>query len=84
MESILNEIRLAFSDPQINNLAASAPAEARDSLYSMRFGQSEEYFLELARDIEIPHFPIHHDVRLREPSETYLQALRATLRQLVS
>ncbi len=84
MESILNEIRLAFSDPQINTLAASAPAEARDSLYTMRFGQSEEYFLELARDIEIPRFPIHHDVRLHEPSETYLRALRATLRQLVA
>lgn len=84
MESILNEIRLAFSDPQINSLAASAPAGARDSLYTMHFGQSEEYFLELSRDIEIPRFPIHHDVRLHEPSETYLRALRATLRQLVA
>lgn len=80
---MLNEIRLAYSDPQINSLAGSASPEARDSLYGMKFGQNEEYFLELSRDIEIPHFPIHHDVRRREPSEQYLRALRATLNQLV-
>ncbi len=83
MEDILNEIRLAYSDPQINSLAATAAPDARDSLYGMRFGQNEEYFLELPREISIPHFPIHHDVRRREPSEPYLRALRATLNQLV-
>ncbi len=82
MEAVLNEIRLGYSDPQINALAASAAEEARDSLYGMKFGQNEEYFLELPRDIEVPRFPIHHDVRIREPSEAYLSALRTTLRQL--
>ncbi|NLJ45816.1 MAG: hypothetical protein GX430_04570 [Treponema sp.] len=84
MEPILNEIRLEYSDPQINTLAASAPPESRDSVYGMRFGQNEEYFLELPRGIEIPPFPIHHDVRLREPSEDYLRALRATVRHLTA
>lgn len=82
MEAVLNEIRLGYSDPQINALAASASEDARDSLYGMKFSQNEEYFLELPRDIEVPRFPIHHDVRLRNPSEAYLEPLRATLRQL--
>ena len=84
MESILNEIRLAYSDSQVNSLAASAPPEARDSVFGMRFGQNEEYFLELPREIEVPRFPIHHDVRLQEPSEVYLRALRITVRQLAA
>ena len=83
MDSILNEIRVAFSDPAINEIAAGASPEARDALYELRFGQNEEYFLELPREIDIPHFPIHHDVRERKPSETYLLALRSTVAQLV-
>lgn len=83
MESILNEIRLAYSDPRINALIADGAGEAPDAPYALRFGQNEEFFLELPRDIEIPHFPIHHDVRLPEPSDTYLESLRDVIRQLV-
>ncbi|HSV56666.1 MAG TPA: hypothetical protein VLH39_06100 [Magnetospirillaceae bacterium] len=83
MEQILNEIRLPYSDPGINAMAAGAAADSRDALYGMRFSQNEEYFLELPRVIEVPSFPIHHDVRRPEPSGTYLDSLRKVVGQLV-
>ncbi len=82
MESIRNEIRLSYSDPRINALA-SAAGEAPDSPYRMRYGKNEEYFLEFPGVIEIPHFPIHHDVRVPEPAASYLAPLRVFLEQLV-
>ena len=83
MESILNEIRLSYSDPAANTLAASASEGAPDAPYRMRFGQNEDFFLELPREIDIPHFPIHHDVRKARPSDSYLESLRGTMGQLV-
>jgi len=82
MEAILNEIRLPYSDPEINALAASAPEDAQDSPYRMRFGQNEDFFLDLSREIDIPHFPIHHDVQRPDPSDSYLESLQKTMEQL--
>jgi len=83
MESILNEIRLAYSDPAVNALVSGVSEKAMDVPFKTRFGQNEEYFLELPTEIEIPHFPIHHDVRQARPSTIYLESLRSVVRQLV-
>lgn len=83
MEAILNEIRLAFSDSQINAKAAGVSPTALDTPKRMCFGENEEFFLELPQEVEIPSFPIHHDVRNPEPSPIYLASLRLTMDRML-
>jgi hypothetical protein len=82
MEQLLNEIRVAYLDNEINRNLASIPAEAKDRPYSIHYDQDEELFLELESPYRVPQFPIHHDVRLRDPEEVYIARLRAFLMEL--
>lgn len=81
MESTSNDFVLSYSDGTINELIRS---QSRDvSRFSKHYNQVEEFFLNLEHEFEVPHFPIHHDVREPRPSDDYLQKLRSLLGNLI-
>ncbi|HTX72898.1 MAG TPA: hypothetical protein VMC79_08755 [Rectinemataceae bacterium] len=84
MDQLLNEIRVAFPDTEINALIVGIPEDASDIGYRVHYSQNEELFLELGAEILIPRFPIHHDVRRNEPSASYAYSLRDVVKQLVA
>ncbi len=84
MEQLLNEIRISYADPAINETILGIPESARNAPYRMRFNQGEEYFIELASPIFVPHLPIHHDIRRSVPDADYAAALRDVVRQIVA
>jgi hypothetical protein len=84
MEQLLNEIRISYIDPGINQLLGEAPEKAGNSPYAMRFNQSEEYFIEFDTPLIIPHFPIHHDIRRPIPDADYAHTLKDVIKQLVA
>jgi hypothetical protein len=79
----MNEIRVAFPDPEINGLIEAIPEAATDLDFLIHYSQNEELFLELGAELLVPRFPIHHDVRKDEPSAPYAYAMRDVVRQLV-
>lgn len=84
MEQLLNEIRVAYMDSEINGNLASVPAEASDKAFSIHYSQDEELFLELeAYSYRAPRFPIHHDVRVSEPEASYIVGLRSLVLDLI-
>ena len=82
MEKISNEIRLYYSDPEINETLKTSSSEK--SGYSRHFNQNEEFFINISHEIRVPHFPIHHDVRVPKPSDEYLRNLRVLVRDLAT
>lgn len=82
MEKISNEIRLYYSDPEINEILKNTVGAS--SGYTRHFNQNEEFFINISPEIRFPHFPIHHDVRVTKPSEEYLAGLRALVKELVT
>jgi hypothetical protein len=82
MEQITGEIRLAHSDADINEIIGIAPPEPL--LFTRHFDQNEDFFIRLPEPLEVPSLPIHHDVRLGEPEEAYLAAIRELMRILLA
>jgi len=81
MEQVLGEIRIAYSDPDINALLKSA--DPTGGVFTRHFNQSEEFFVKLPEPFTVPSFSIHHDVRLREPSDDYRTSFRALATELI-
>lgn len=81
MEQIANEIRVGHADPGLNGLLKAIGEEQRP--FDRRFSQGEDFFLHLAEPLTIPHFQIHHDVRVPEPSPAYLASLSAVVGQVI-
>jgi len=84
MEQLLNEIRIAYIDSGINETLLGIPESGRNAPYRMRFNQSEEFFIELASPVFVPHLPIHHDIRRSVPDADYVTALRDVVKQVVA
>ncbi len=84
MEQLLNEIRIAYMDGEINQILGAIAEEAREGPLHTRYNSNEELFLELTEDIFVPRLPIHHDVRRPEPSAGYAASLRDVVRQLAA
>lgn len=80
MNSGLNEIRLRSTDHEFNQSIRSLPET--EGAYTAHYDQNEDFFIHVDRDIVFPHFPIHHDVRLTEPSQSYRDALGHVVDQL--
>ena len=81
MEQILGRIEFGASDETINDLLRNAqPNPAR---YTRRFSQAEDFFLQLDREILVPRFPVHHDVRRSAPEPEYIEPLRELLGSIV-
>ena len=71
---------MVYSDKEINDLLSRiAP---RPESFSRHYNQLEEFFLLLDQDYEVPHLPIHHDIRQSRPSPEYLERLKEVLGRL--
>jgi hypothetical protein len=66
-------IRLGYSEPGVNALLQGLAAG--DCPREVRFNQNEELFVELPDEIEVPSFPIHHDVHQARPAAAYAAGL---------
>ncbi len=81
MEKLLNEIKLTYTDPEINALISGANNSSKS--YSVHFNQNEELFVRLGQEFEVPQFPVHHDIEKKIPSKEYLGALKNFLNRVV-
>jgi hypothetical protein len=82
MEQLLNEIRISYIDPGVNQIILGIAEDKRNSPYSMRFNQAEDYFIELGSPLFVPRLPIHHDIRRPVPDANYATAIRDIMEQL--
>lgn len=74
MEEVLGEIAVPFTDSELNRTlkqSAGAPASI-----TRHYTQGEDFFVKFDGHYEVPSFPIHHDVRVRKPTDEYLQRIR--------
>ncbi|MBN1699627.1 MAG: hypothetical protein JW881_19065 [Spirochaetales bacterium] len=81
VEELTNIIAINYVDPEINQIIEGVPA--RKKRIEKRFTGNEEFFLKLKESFTVPHFPIHHDVRKREPEEHYIRALRESCSRFI-
>jgi hypothetical protein len=77
VEQISNEIRVGWSDPELNGMLASIGAVTEP--FSRHFTQFGDFFLVLGADYTMPSVRIHHDVRESKPRPEYLARLRETI-----
>ncbi|MFP4152638.1 MAG: hypothetical protein ACLFR8_12790 [Alkalispirochaeta sp.] len=80
MEKTLGEIRLYATDPTINGLLRRKSDHSVG--YRRHFNQSEDFFLRLGREFQVPSFQIHHDIQHITPDAGYIDTLRGYLDQL--
>jgi hypothetical protein len=81
VEQIANEIRVGHADPGLNGLLKAIGEEQRP--FDRRFSQGEDFFLHVEEPLTIPHFRIHHDVRVPEPEPEYLESLTGVVQQVI-
>ena len=74
MAKLQDEIRINFTDGEINNLLSDRTSGP--STVSRHFNQNEEFFLKLSEDFFVPSFPIHHNVTVPVPTSRYLETLK--------
>lgn len=82
MEELSNVIQIQYADRDINKLLEEIPAKT--SSYTKHFTSNEDFFIKLADEFIVPHFPIHHDVRKTHPEKNYLKSLNELFNQLFS
>jgi hypothetical protein len=80
MEQILNEIKVSFTDSDINEFLSNL-GESGCS-YTRHYNHSEDFFLKINESYTVPKFPIHHDVRVSRPTDQYLESLNSFVRGL--
>jgi hypothetical protein len=80
VEQTSNEIRVTYSDKEVGALLNGIGNEQRP--FSRHFSQGEDFFLLLDGEYTVPHIPIHHDVRLQQPSAEYLVTLKQVTEQV--
>lgn len=80
MEQVLGEIAVPFSDGELNRVlksSAGAPVS-----FTRHYTQGEDFFIKIDTPIEVPSFSIHHDVRIKRPTEEYLELLRPLVSEI--
>ncbi len=80
MDQILSEIRLHFTDQQLNDQLKRLVCDDTD--YPRHFTQSEDFFIRLPSTYRVPHLAIHHDFSKSKPENDYLEKIRDVVRQL--
>ncbi len=80
MEQIADQIRIGYADPGLNGLL-KAIGEDKGPV-DRRFSQGEDFFLHVEPAFTVPHFQVHHDVHVPEPSPAYLKALTLVMEQV--
>lgn len=80
MEQSLGHIRITFTDDEINRVLSES--RSGGTAFTRHFNHAEEFFVRLGTPLVTPAFPIHHDVRIKEPAAVYLSALRTFVSQV--
>lgn len=80
MDQIRSEIRLHFTDPQLNEELKKLKPVGPDC--PRHFTQGEDFFLRLPKRYRVPHLAIHHDVTNPHPEPDYLDSLRQVIGEL--
>ncbi|RKX78594.1 MAG: hypothetical protein DRP87_05880 [Spirochaetes bacterium] len=83
MEQIEGKIVINYTDNEINRIIQSISNSGQNVSFTRHFNQNEEFFIKLKSELKVPHLPIHHDVRMKQPSESYLKTLRKFLSELI-
>ncbi len=68
---------------RLESLSASLIGSHDPPGTTLHFTEDEERFIRLPASIHVPPFPIHHDVRQREPDDDYIERLCYVVDQLV-
>lgn len=80
MEKVSGEIRLYATDHGINGLLrrkSDTPVGFR-----RHFNQSEDFFLRLGREYQVPSFDIHHNISQTTPAPGYIETLASFMDQI--
>ncbi len=77
MEQILNIIPVYYTNNEINGIIEKCKGVGTD--FTLHFSQNEDFFLDVKKDFRIPHIPVHHDIKKKEPDEKYLVFLKSVL-----
>ncbi len=75
-----SDLTVGYADTEINELLADPPDAGAS--YTRHYNQTEEFFLRLDTPYQVPSFPIHHDVRVPQPTDEYIEALRTLIRDV--
>lgn len=81
MEQILNEIKVVFTDSEINNILKSIKLQ-NPVPYTMHFNQNEDFFIQIPSEIFVPQLPIHHDIRSNTPNANYVRLITQVIEQI--
>ena len=81
VDKITNVIPVRYTDSRINEMIQSADSDVLE--LPRHFNQNEEFFIKLPEEVEIPHIPVHHDIRKNSPETAYLEALRDLTQRLL-
>ena len=81
MEKLQTQIRINYTDRDINSMLRSQATNGTS--YTRHYTQNEEFFLKLSGVFSVPSFPIHHDVRQVEPTQSYLETIKMVLNAVV-
>ena len=73
---------MAHSNQEINVLLEGIPD--KKVACSRHYSQDEDFFLRLDDEYSVPHFPIHHDVRVSEPNQEYIKKLKDVLARIAT
>lgn len=80
MEQVGGAIAVSFTDNAINQILQREVSDA--PAYSRHFNQAEDFFLKTGIEFEVPSFPIHHDVRVKQPKQEYIETLKTIIDRL--
>jgi hypothetical protein len=80
--TLSNDIPVAWTDAQVNSLLEKGGNGS--GTFTRHFSQGEDFFLHFERPYTVRPLPVHHDVRLPQPSARYMESLRATIGEIVA
>jgi hypothetical protein len=83
MDDFPYSIRTAYADHRCDQLIAGIRTGNENAEHSLHFSQNEDFFLRFSREIHVPSFSVHHDIKSDEPEASYLQAIRHVLSQVL-
>lgn len=74
------QLQTAYSDPEVNRYLRASTSVHEP--YTRHFSQNEEFFLRVPRVVEVPAFPVHHDLTEQTPDPRLSEATRSVVEQL--
>lgn len=84
MELLTNTIQINHIDKEINSVIDKiSTMNTNGCAFGRCFSYKEEFFLSLKEEFTVPHFTIHHDVRLKKPEKQYINSIKEFLNQLL-